>query len=174
MASLVLASPCLSVQRWLKDVGRYRRRLPSEIRTVLDQHEAEGSLDSPEYEEATMAFYQRHFCRLDPWPDPLQRTIDRLALPVYTTMWGPTEFVQTGNLADFERFDRLPEIAIPTLFTCGRHDEAAPSTVAAYQSQVPDAELVIFERSSHTPHLEETGAYLETIQDFIQRVESGE
>ncbi|GMR10541.1 MAG: proline iminopeptidase-family hydrolase [Anaerolineae bacterium] len=167
---LILAGPCLNVEQWLRDASAYRRALPEEVRKTLDRHEAAGSIESEEYEEATAAFYRRHFCRLDPWPAALQRTWDRIALPVYNTMWGPTEFRQTGNLGGYDRTDRLHEIALPTLFTCGRFDEASPEATVMYQSLLPGSELVVFEKSSHTPHLEEQESYIREVRHFLNRI----
>jgi proline iminopeptidase len=146
---LILAGPCLKVEWWLRDAEEYRRALPGNAHKILDEHEAAGTLDSGEYGEATMAFYRFHFCRLDPWPVALQ----------------------TGNLGGYDRTDRLHEIALPTLFTCGRYDEASPETTARYQSLVPGSELVIFEKSSHTPHLEENRSYIKELRSFFKRVE---
>jgi proline-specific peptidase len=171
LVSLILAGPCLSVRRWLEDVERYRAALPESTQRTLDVHEAAGTIDSPEYVAATMVFYKRHFCRLDPWPDNLQRTWDRIGFPVYVSMWGPTEFTQTGNLRDFERVDRLHEIHVPTLFTCGRYDEASPEATAMYAREIPGSEVVVFENSSHTPHIEEETAYIETVRSFLRRTE---
>jgi len=171
MVSLILASPCLSVSRWMQDVGAFRKQLPQAVQSVLEEHEASGSIDSPEYEEATMVFYKRHFCRLEPWPDPMKRTWDRIGLSVYNTMWGPAEFLQTGNLENFDRTDRLREIRAPVLITCGRYDESPPETNRWYQGLFPDAELVVFERSSHTPHLEESERYIATVREFLRSVE---
>lgn len=171
LASLILAGPFLSVDRFLKDVTTYRRQLPDEIRSVLDEHEAAGNFDAPEFEEAAMVFYRRHFCRLDPWPAPLKRTWETLAVPVYRTMWGPTEFIGIGNLAGYDRTEQFGEITVPTLLTCGRYDEAAPETAVWYHSLIPSSELVIFEESSHTPHLEETERYISVVREFLNRVE---
>jgi pimeloyl-ACP methyl ester carboxylesterase len=59
----------------------------------------------------------------------------------------------------------LHEIDVPTLFTCGRHDEATPETVGWYTALVPNAALTVFDESSHLAHLEERERY------FIQRGE---
>ena len=40
-----------------------------------------------------------------------------------------------------------------------------------YQSLVPGAELVVFEHSSHMPHLEEPQQYQQTLRDFLHRAE---
>jgi proline iminopeptidase len=90
---------------------------------------------------------------------------------VYNTMWGPNEFFMTGNLLNYDRTARLSEIDIPTLFTCGRYDEATPDATAWYQRLRPKSELVVFEQSAHLPHLEETERYLQTVRNFLWQVE---
>ena len=169
---LILASPCLNIPRWLDDLAEYRRQLPLEVQATLTRHEAAGTTDSEEYNTATMEFYRRHVCRLDPWPPLLQQTLDGMGLPVYLGMWGPNEFYMTGNLNTYDRSPRLPEISIPTLFTCGRYDEATPETTQSYQSLLPGAQLQIFEAASHMPHLEQPEAYLKTLRAFLHRLEN--
>lgn len=39
-------------------------------------------------------------------------------------------------------------------------------------SGIPNAELHVFENSSHTAHLEEPDAYLAVVRDFLRRAES--
>jgi proline iminopeptidase len=171
LRSLILASPPLSLRRWLADAARYRAALPKAIREALDSHEAAGTIDTDAYAEAMGAYYARHVCRLDPSPEPLLRAREGFGQAVYRAMWGPSEFVIDGNLGDYERADRLPALAIPTLFTCGLHDEASPEATAFYAGLVPGAQTAVFERSSHLPHLEEPDAYLGVTRAFLRGVE---
>ena len=91
--------------------------------------------------------------------------------PVYATMNGPNEFIITGSLKDWDSTDRLGEIATPTLVTVGRYDEITPTCAETLRRGIPDAELRVFEESSHTAHLEETGAYVEVVREFLRRVD---
>ena len=91
--------------------------------------------------------------------------------PVYATMNGPNEFIITGSLKDWDRTDRLGEIATPTLVTVGRHDEITPTCARTLQRGIHGADLRVFERSSHTAHLEETEAYVAAVREFLRRVE---
>jgi len=120
----------------------------------MAQHEAAGTTASEEYRAAASEYYKRFVCRLDPWPEFILRA--KLALPVYETMWGDSEFSPTGNLQAYDRTDRLHELNVPTLFLCGRYDEATPEATADYHSRMPQSEMVIFEQSAHMPHAEET------------------
>ncbi len=166
--SLILASPPLSIPRWLQDMERYKSELPAEVQSVLAEHERNGTTHSAAYGQATMEFYRRYLCRLDPWPEPLQRALAHQGEIVYETMWGPSEFYMTGNLRNYDRTSQLHEITIRTLFTCGRYDEATPEATTWYQSLLPHSEIAIFERSAHMPHLEETEQYLQVVRDFLR------
>ena len=171
IVSLILASPPLSIPRWIEDVGTYRKQLPADVQEVLDRNELAGTTESEEYEEAVMEFYRIHICRMDPWPEVLEQTFAGVGLQVYHTMWGPSEFFMTGNLADYDRTSRVGELVVPTLFTCGRYDEASPDATAWYQSLIPQAEIAIFENSSHTPHLEERELYLQVVREFLNGID---
>jgi len=171
LTSLIMADPALSIPRWMADTAALRAALPEEVQEILDRHEAAGTTTSEEYEAATMVFNRRHMCRLDPWPDPLMRSMTRLNQSVYNYMQGPNEFFITGTLKDYDRTERLREILVPTLFLCGRYDEATPAATEWYHSLLPGSELVIFEQSSHMPHLEEPEHYLQVVRNFLRRVE---
>jgi proline-specific peptidase len=174
LASLVLSSSPPSIPAWAEETNRLRRELPADVQRVLDDHEAAGTIDSPEYEEAAMEFYKRHVCRLDPWPDYLQRTFVGLREhpEVYTTMQGPNEFVITGTLKDWDIADRLGEIRLPTLITAGRQDEFTPRQAETLHAGIAGSELVTFEHSSHMQFAEEPERYLEVVATFLGRVEA--
>ncbi len=171
VASMILASPALDVPQWLIDTAALKAELPEDIREAIDRHEAAGTTDAEEYRAATMAFYRRYLCRLDPWPDELNAAFADFGTAVYETMWGPSEFHATGVLKDFDATGRLGSIDVPVLFTAGRYDEARPETVAGFQQRVPGARLQIFEQSSHMSMLEEPDDYAEALRQFLRDVE---
>lgn len=143
--------------------------MPAKIQHILKEHEKNNTTDSDEYQEASVAYYQRYLCRLNPWPEPLQRTLAYEGTDVYSTMWGPSEFYMTGNLVGYERTVELQEITIPTLFTCGHYDEATPEATTWYQSLLPYAEIALFEQSAHMAHLEQTELYLDALRKFLHK-----
>lgn len=165
---LVLASPCLSVKRWVKDAQVFIGQLPFTVRRAIKRNEEAGTTDSKEYEKAVAEYLKRHVCRLDPWPQKLLQSFDMSNPTVYKIMWGPSEFYPTGNLKTYERVERLHEIKVPTFFTAGRYDEATPEATAWYRSHVPDSTLRIFENSSHMAMFEEPDAYAESIREFLK------
>ena len=175
LASLVLSSSPASIPIWAEETNRLRRELPEETRRVLDEHEAAGTTDSPEYRAAEMEFYKRHVCRVDPWPDYVVRSFAGIEEhpDVYLTMQGPNEFVITGTLKDWDISDRLGEITQPTLITAGEYDEFTPRQAQALHAGIPGSELVTFENCSHMQFAEDPEHYREVVAGFLERVEQG-
>ena len=174
VCSLILSGPFFSASRWLADQQNYLAGLPEEIQTVVRQAEAMKEFDSPAYQEAMRVFYSKHVCRLNPWPEAMNRTIEKMGVPVYLSMCGPSEFTMTGSLKNTELVNRLKEIKVPVLFTCGRYDEATPKTTAIYQQALPGSEMVVIEDASHEHHLEKPQEYLELVRNFLRRIEGRE
>jgi len=168
---LVLASPCLSVKRWVEDAQVFISQLPFNVRQTIKRNEDEGTTESKEYERAVVEYLKRHVCRLNPWPAELVRSFDMSNPVVYKIMWGPSEFHPTGNLRTYERVTQLGGITVPTFFTAGRYDEATPEATAWYRSHVPNSSLRIFEKSSHMAMFEERDAYVESIREFLKHAE---
>ena len=173
VASLTLSSSPASIPLWEQETGRLRRELPEETQRVLDEHEAAGTADSPEYEQAMMEFYKRHVIRTDPMPECVARTFAAIGEnpDIYMHMQGPNEFVIVGTLKDWDISDRLGEIDVPTLVTSGRHDECTPMQAEIVHRGIRGSEWVVFEDSSHMQFAEEPERYLEVLDDFLTRVE---
>jgi len=173
LASLIVADSPASMPQWVAEANRLRAELPTDIQETLLKHEAAGATDDPAYQEAMLVYYRRHVCRLDPWPDCLNRTFEKLLKDpeVYNTMNGPSEFHVIGLLKDWDIVDRLGEIHVPTLVISGRYDEATPVIAETVQRGIPGSEWVLFENSAHTPHLEETERCLQVLTSFLDRIE---
>jgi proline iminopeptidase len=169
LVAVVLSSPLISTKRWIADNTEYRNNLPDSIRKTLDKHEAEGTIDSQEYMDAVMVFYKRHFNRMDPWPEELNRTFEVFSLNLYVTMWGNTEFNATGTLKDYDATDRLSRIKVPVLYTCGEYDESTPSSNKYFASLTPNAEVEVIPDASHTAFLEQRKQYIETVRKFFAK-----
>jgi len=172
VVSLILASTSASLPQFVAETTRLKTELPLEIYQTLQRYETAGDYHHPDYEAAVLEFYKRHVCRLDPWPEPLLRTVANLnGNAVYETMNGPNEFIVIGNLKNWDRTDRLGEITVPTLITVGRYDELTPACAETLHRGIPNSRMVIFEESAHLAHLEEADTYLQVIADFMENTE---
>jgi proline iminopeptidase len=170
-ASLVLSSPLVSVAGWVEDAAELVARLPVEVQRTIARHEEQQTFDDPAYVEATEEFYRRFVCRLDPWPDALERTFAGLGEGPYRTMWGPSEFTQTGNLRGGDLTPTLSGLAVPSLWVGGTEDEVAPSRLADLARRA-SGRLEVVEGGSHCLHLEQPSQYVALLRDFLRDVES--
>lgn len=173
LVSLILASSTSSIPLWIAEANRLREALPPEVQATLLRHEQAGTLDDPEYMQATQVFYDRHVIRLKPIPPHVQRAMDQ-AGEVYLTMNGPTEFHVIGTIKDWDRTGRLSEIHVPTLITSGRYDESTPLLNETLHKGIAGSQWVLFEHSSHMAHVEERELYLATVKAFIEGVDTRE
>ncbi|MCZ2830703.1 alpha/beta hydrolase [Modestobacter sp. VKM Ac-2986] len=65
----------------------------------------------------------------------------------------------------------LPAVTAPTLVTVGRYDWVTPvSSSETIASLLPNAELVVFEESGHSPQNEERELFQSTMRSFLDRV----
>lgn len=175
LASLVLSDTLASASQWAEEARRLIQSLPPDIQQNIREHQAAGSTDSKEY-QAAMKVFSRHYAggHIDPKPEWVKEAFKKIEdNEVYLTMWGPSEFCVTGSLRDWDITGRLAEIRVPTLVLCGRDDEATPALAETIQRGIPGSELTIFEHSAHFPHIEETELYLQVLDRFLSRVESG-
>jgi proline iminopeptidase len=67
--------------------------------------------------------------------------------------------------------DRLGDVRHPVLVLAGRHDRTCSIPAAeAIAGGIPDARLVVFERSGHMAFVEEPDAYRDAVRRFLARV----
>lgn len=173
LRSLVVANAPPSIPHLIGAIEGLRAQLPRDVRETLARHEAAGTTEDTEYLGAVLAFYNEHVCRLRRWPNALNRSFAKQAQSpeVYRTMFGRNELRIDGTLREWTVVDRLGQIGVPTLVLSGRYDHVTPEIAAIVHQGIPGAEWVLFEESSHMPHLEESGRFLQVVDNFLGRVE---
>lgn len=169
LKSLTIANSPASMALWTSEAMRQRSEMPQDIQDALNTHEAAQDYDNRAYRAATDWVYARHVCRVVPNPPEVVASFAQLAADptVYFTMNGPNEFFVIGTLKNWDIRPALPQIATPTLVISGRHDEATPACVEPFATLIPGARWVIFEDSSHMPHVEEHEACMATVSAFL-------
>ncbi|WP_298227588.1 alpha/beta hydrolase [Gryllotalpicola sp.] len=74
------------------------------------------------------------------------------------------------NFPSYDLKPYLPGIAVPTLVTVGRGDWVTPVSASETIARlIPDAELVVFEKSGHSPQIEEREEFQRVIREFLDR-----
>lgn len=191
LTRLVLVSTLASVELWTKCVGKLLAQMPSEAQEAIHKHEAQGTIDDPEYKKWTAVFYNKHLCTVDPWPESLVKAFESFEEDptVYQTMYvlfreceaghancsssirnsrlGPSEFTVTGSLMSWSVVGKLDAIKVPTLITNGIEDEAQDEVFKPFVDEVPDIKWVKFEKSSHMAFHEEREAYMKVVSNFL-------
>src|SRR5262245_54530411 len=148
LKGLVISNMTASMESYVKHTNELRAKFPAETIAKLDQYEKAGKYDAPEYQEIIMtALYQQYLCRLNPWPDPLMRSFKHFNAEVYNVMQGPNEFVITGNFKDWNVWDKLSTIQVPTLVIGGKFDTMSIEDKKRMASLIPNSRLLICEGS---------------------------
>jgi L-proline amide hydrolase len=170
LKGLVIANSPASYPLWLQEMKRLRDELPPGVNDVLLAHEAANTTDTDEYHAAMKVFYEKHVCRLKPWPrEYLASFYEVYNDPtVYYAMNGPSEFHVIGTLKDWGVVDLCKDVVAPTLLISGRYDEATPATVQPFMDLIPDVRWEILEESAHLPHLEEPERFTEVMLDYLK------
>ncbi|MDH3495389.1 MAG: proline iminopeptidase-family hydrolase [Gemmatimonadota bacterium] len=171
VTSLILASPALSIPRWLADADSLLGTLPDTLQRAIARHEAAGTFDSPEYQGAVVAFYRLYLSRLDPWSPDIDSTFAEFGPAVYEYMWGPSEFTGVGTLKDYDVTSSLGRLRAPTLLTTGEYDEALPATVRYYASLIPGAEVAIIPGAAHLTMQDNPAENLRVVRAFLRSVD---
>jgi L-proline amide hydrolase len=173
VVSLILSSTLANLALWNEEQLKLRNALPPDVVEVLERHEAAGTFEDPEYEEAMGVYFDRHFYR-GPQPRPeLEAMAKGRAPDVYRAMQGPNEWTTTGALKGWDTRDRLHEIDVPTLVIRGRYDMCTEPIAVELVKGIRGARDVVLENSSHTPVLEESERYLRIVGEFTREAEDG-
>lgn len=161
LASLVLANTPANVQQFVNEAYNLMNELPPHIKEIIHKHETAGTTEDLEYKQAIEAFNHCFFCRLTPWPSCLTKANSKAG----------TEFRGADKIIDWSVENRLSEIFVPTLLLSGMYDQVTPACVEKLKQGISGSEWVLFENSSHMPHLEETERFLQVLDEFLRRVE---
>lgn len=170
LESLILLSPLVSTRSWLRDAQAHIDQLPPGQREAIAEARRTGNYESDAFMAADLFYVRRHLARerLSPLHLACQGRRDPLFnLALYLHMWGPSEFVVTGTLADYDGEHLLPLVRVPTLIAGGEHDEARPSTLRAFASRMPDATTHMVPGSGHWVENDRPAEHLALLRDWL-------
>lgn len=169
LTTIILSDTCGDMPHLIGELNRLRGALGPETEAMMQRHEADGTLEHPEYQAAITILNYRHVCRLQEWPAAVKESLKGWNMAPYGTMQGPNEFLYIGNLKDWNRIPEMHRIAVPALVLVGLHDELPPSCAMRMKHALPNAEIEVFSNSSHMPMHEEPDAYFERLGRFLAK-----
>ncbi len=172
VTKLILADTFSTIADLNAILAQMRASVPAEIQAVYNREETagiyrEGGQYTPAYQEALDAAYDAVFLSTPP-PDYLQNAFAHIAYDVYRAMWGDqSDFRVTGTLAEFDVWNELPAIAVPTLVLVGASDMPTVDMARAAAERIPGGRLEVFGQTRHFPFLEEPEKFAQVMREFL-------
>ena len=172
----------LIVSNMMSSIPEYNRYANEVFMPAMDQDalarikelETTGQSSLPEYEELLMEHhYVHHVLRIpaDQWPEPVTRSFGNINQTIYVLMQGPSELGASGLLVDWDRFDDLARIDVPTLVVSAEHDTMAPDHMRSMADALPNGQLLHCPSGSHMAMWDDREVYTRGVLDFLLAVD---
>lgn len=170
LRGLVISNMCAGTQAYLKRTAALKVKILSpESLAHFNALEAAKDYDNPEYMRIAMEeLYSNMICRTQPWPEPVTRAFRLANMKIYNQMQGKSELEVTGNLKDWERWDRLHEIRVRTLTMGATYDEMDPADMVRMAKMMPNAVSAICPNGSHLALWDDQEVYFAHLLRFLK------
>ena len=139
----------------------------------IKELEAAGDFENPRYMELLIEHhYVHHVLRMpaDEWPDPVNRAFADINQSIYVPMQGPSELGASGKLVDWDRFDDLDRITVPTLVIGATHDTMDPQYLERMAGRIPKGRFLLCPDGSHMAMYDDQARYFGGLTAFITDV----
>ena len=167
-ASLTISNSIASIPQFAEMVARLKSELDPATQSAIERHEAAGTTYTAEYQAAIRTWNETYLCRLRPWPPELLAAFTEMGTDIFETMFGPSDFRIVGTIRDWDVFDRLAEIRLPTLILAGRFDECVPEHMWDMHQRIAGSRFELFESTAHMPFIEEPGKFDRVMRAFLR------
>jgi proline iminopeptidase len=168
----------LVISNMMASIPAYNAYAESTLMPSIDQDvlaeikrmEAAGETDDPRYEELLLEHhYVHHVLRLplEQWPEPVIRSFGHINKAIYVPMQGPSEHGASGLHADWDRFDDLSRIDVPTLVISGAHDTMDPAHMKAMADRLPQGSHLHCPEGSHLSMYDDQQTYMTGLIDWL-------
>jgi proline iminopeptidase len=172
LRGLVISNMAAGTKSYLKRTAELKQKLlPAAKLARFNALETKHSYDSPEYQKILMEdLYSKMICRIQPWPEPVERSFRHLNEKIYAQIQGKSEFEVTGSMKDWERWDRLHEIKVKALTIGAKYDEMDPRDMQKMATLMPNASSFICENGSHLCMWDDQAVYFKNLLQFLKTV----
>lgn len=174
LKGLIICNMTASFPKYAAYNAKLRSQLRPSLIDSLEVYETKGDYQNPVYVDLVFnAYYTKHLCRLDPWPEPLVRSFNHINQHVYEYMQGPSEFVPGGILKDWSVWDQLSRLTVPTLTVGARWDTMNPKEMEEMSYLVQNGRYLYCPNGSHLAMWDDQEIFMEGVIDFIKDVYNG-
>jgi proline iminopeptidase len=163
-----MMSSCPKYDAYNKEVLQ-KKMNPKIVDSIL-YFEKTKTTNNPRYMNLLLDnYYNKHVCRVYPFPESVKRAFAHTNAEVYTIMQGPSEFGISGRLALWDRTADLPKIKIPTLVIRGIHDTMDPEFMKMMSEKFPNGSLVTCTNGSHCSMWDDQENYFKGLIGFLKK-----
>jgi proline iminopeptidase len=146
---------------------------PAVLKQIRD-FEARKDYDNPKFMELLIPnYYAQHICRLQEWPDPVNRAFAKINKNVYVLLQGPSEFGLSGRLEKWDRKADLKMIAVPTLVVGAQYDTMDPEHMKMMSTRFQNGSYLYCPNGSHMDMWDDQQVYMAGLINFLKGVDSG-
>ncbi|CAN5416300.1 proline iminopeptidase-family hydrolase [soil metagenome] len=171
LKGLIVSNMTADFDRYEAYNNKLRGELPKEVLDTLTYYESRQQFQHPRYVDLMYtAFYKKHICRLEPWPEPVTRSFKHFNQVVYEYMQGPSEFVPGGILKGWSVWNRLKELTVPTLMIGAKYDSMNPEEMKEMSTLVQNGSYLFCPNGSHLCQWDDQKVYMEEVIGWIKSI----
>lgn len=174
---------CMVISNMMASIPAYNAYAEAELMPRMDPAllaevkaiEARGATADPRYMEILLPLHYEHHVLRRPaaeWPEPVNRAFEQINTELYSLMQGPSELGASGRLLEWDRFDGLAGITVPTLVIGARHDTMDPAYLAAMAARLPHGEFALMPDGSHMAMYDDQQRYFAALTAFLAAQET--
>jgi proline iminopeptidase len=148
------------------------KQMDQKVLAEIREMEMKKDFNNPRYMELLMPnFYHEHLCRLQNWPDAVNRSMKHLNPVIYTMMQGPSEFSANGRLLHWDRKADLKNITVPTLMIGAKYDTMDPKAMEEQSRLVKNGSYLYCPNGSHLAMWDDQKVYMNGVIKWIKEVD---
>lgn len=169
--SLICANGVASIPRFQKEARELMAKLPGNVLDRTYGRELRGQTDDPDYWLAQEEYLRACVVRTS----PVNLDSDRMSMLTFRTMIGQSDYHVTGTLTEWDIFESLERIRVPTLVLGGEFDECVPVHLADIASKISDSQHITQTGVAHMGYLESEplrSEYIAIIRNYLTRIEA--
>lgn len=174
LKGLIISSTTASMKSWDKHLLELRNSLPPDVIERMDVLEQLEKTDAKEYLELYWNYFgKKYICRTESMPEAVVRSEARINEQITEILLGTAAFEVNGLLRDWNRWDVLQNIDIPSLVITGRFDTMRATEIEEMARLLPMSRSAICENGSHLTMWDEPDIYFRHLITFLKDVEDG-
>ncbi len=174
MKGLIVCNMMASIPRYAEYGKKLRMSMRQSAVDSLLNYEANKEFSNPNYLQLLQTeYYNKHLCRLPELPEPAARSFKHVNYPIYLMMQGPSEFSVAGRLINWDRWNDLKNIKVPTLMVGAKHDTMDPEDMKKQSEMVQKGRYLYCPNGSHLAMWDDQQIFMNGVIKFIKDVDQG-